>query len=391
MSRTPDDDLPPDSPLARAFGQPLMLGLFLPVYDGGWSPSAAPRTTTWTYPYNAALARRAEELGFDLLFGPAEWVGKGGYGGKIRFRENSIDPFITTAALASATQRILLISTVHVLYGGWHPLLLARFGATLDHISQGRWGINVVTGHSVREAAMFGQTRAEHDLRYDMADEFVTIMKALWRREENLTFDGRFWKLESAFVSPAPTFGRPVLVSATGSPAGFGYAARHADIVFVTSPAGAQIDNALAALPAHVAALKQTGMREGRRLRALINPMVICRPSEREAREYYEHIVHEADDEAVDGYFRHFALADSKAWGKHDRSGRIVGRIVGGNVQLVGDPQQVADGIEKLHRAGCDGVQLSFFDFKPDLEFFGEHVLPLLEAKGLRRRPASPD
>ncbi|MGF6976040.1 FMNH2-dependent dimethyl sulfone monooxygenase [Paraburkholderia sp. JPY465] len=380
----PIDALYADSPLERAFRQPLMLGLFLPVYDGGWSPSAAPRTTTWTYPYNATLAQRAEALGFDLLFGPAEWVAKGGYGGAIRFRENSIDPFITTAALASVTRRILLVSTVHVLYGGLHPLLLARYGATLDHISGGRWGVNVVTGHSVREAAMFGQSRAEHDLRYEMADEFVTVMKRLWQREDNLTFDGRFWKLDAAFVSPAPTFGRPVLVSATGSPAGFDYAARHSDIVFITSPAGAQIDNALAALPAHVAALKAVGEGHGRRLRALINPMVVCKPTEREARDYYEHIVHDADDDAVDGYFRHFALADSKAWGQHDRSGRIVG----GNVQLVGDPEQIADGIEKLQRAGCNGVQLSFFDFRPDLEFFGEQVLPLLVERGLRT-PAS--
>ena len=368
------------SPLERAFRQPLILGLFLPVYDGGWSPSAAPRTTTWTYDYNAALAQRAETLGFDLLFGPAEWVGKGGYGGDIRFRENSIDPFITTAALAAVTKRILLISTIHVLYGGWHPLLLARFGATLDHISGGRWGVNIVTGHSVREAAMFGQRRAEHDLRYEMADEFVTVMKALWRREDNLDFDGRFWQVQGAFASPAPRYGRPALVSATGSPAGFDFAARHSDIVFITSPAGAQIDAALQVLPAHTALLKEAGLRHGRKLRALINPMVICKPTEREAREYYDHIVHHADDAAVDGYFAHFAAADTKAWGKHDRRGRIVG----GNVQLVGDPQQVADGLENLHRAGCDGVQISFFDFRPDLEYFGENVIPLLETRRLR-------
>jgi FMNH2-dependent dimethyl sulfone monooxygenase len=373
-------DLNPGSPLEHAFSQPLTLGLFLPVYDGGWSPSATPRTTTWTFDYNSALAQRAEALGFDLLFGPAEWVSAGGYGGDIRFRENSIDPFMTTAALAAVTKRILLISTVHVLYGGWHPLWLARFGATLDHISSGRWGVNIVTGHSTREAAMFGQTRADHDVRYEMADEFVGVLKALWRREGNFSFDGRFWKLAEAFVSPAPQFGRPVLVNATGSPAGFDFAARHSDIVFVTSPAGAQIDNALAALPAHVERLKETGRRYGRQLRTLINPMVICRATEREAREYYDDIVRGADDAAVDGYFRHFALADSKAWGNHDRNGRIVG----GNVQLVGDPEQVADGIEKLYRAGCDGVQLSFFDFAPDLEFFGERVLPILVSKGLR-------
>ena len=61
--------------------QPLILGLFLPVQSGGWSASLLPRTTDWTFDYNAALTRRAEELGFDLVFGLAQWASKGGYGG----------------------------------------------------------------------------------------------------------------------------------------------------------------------------------------------------------------------------------------------------------------------------------------------------------------------
>ena len=227
---------------------------------------------------------------------------------------------------------------------------------------------------------MFGRQRAQHDVRYEMADEFVDIMKRLWKRDQNLNFDGQYWQLTEAFASPAPTFGRPILVNATGSPAGFDFAARHSDIVFVTSPAGAQIDKALAALPAHTAALKQVGQQQGRSLRALINPMIVCRATEAEARDYYDYIVNDVDEEALQGYFNHFALADSKAWGKHD----LKGRILGGNVQLIGNPEQVADGLIKLNRAGCDGVQVSFFDFEPDLEFFGAQVLPLLREAGVR-------
>ena len=123
----------PESPLARVLQQPFLLGLFLPIQDGGWTPSTLPRTTTWAFDYNAALAKRAEELGFDLVFGLAQWTPKGGHGGEIRYREISIDSFMTVAALAPITSRILLISTIHVLYGPWHPMHLAKFGATLDH------------------------------------------------------------------------------------------------------------------------------------------------------------------------------------------------------------------------------------------------------------------
>ena len=84
---------------------------------------------------------------------------------------------------------------------------------------RGDSGLDVVTGFSPAEPRMFGMDRLEHDLRYEMADEFVSIAKRLWQSEQNLTYDGRFWRLEDAFVRPRPRYGRPILVSATGSPA----------------------------------------------------------------------------------------------------------------------------------------------------------------------------
>ena len=81
-----------DSPFSRVLHQPLILGLFLPVQSGGWSASLLPRTTDWTFDYNAALTRRAEALGFDLVFGLAQWTSKGGYGGISKYREDSLGP-----------------------------------------------------------------------------------------------------------------------------------------------------------------------------------------------------------------------------------------------------------------------------------------------------------
>ena len=142
-------------PLESAAQNSLMLGLFLPIQSGAWSPSMAPRGTSWTFDYNARCTVLAEQLGFDLVFGLAQWLGKGGYGGKMKFRDKSTDPLLVTAGLAALTKRIILISTVHVLYG-WHPLHLAKFGATIDNMSGGRWGLNVVTGYKKSEFEMFG-------------------------------------------------------------------------------------------------------------------------------------------------------------------------------------------------------------------------------------------
>ncbi|MEI9923771.1 MAG: LLM class flavin-dependent oxidoreductase [Bradyrhizobium sp.] len=127
------------------------------------------------------------------------------FGGESHYRENFLDPFISTVALAPVTTRIITISTVHVLYGNWHPLHLARFAATADHISGGRFGLNIVTGYDATEPLMFGMDRIEHDARYDRAGEFSSIMEQLWAGEDNVTFDGRFYKLEGAYVSPRPT------------------------------------------------------------------------------------------------------------------------------------------------------------------------------------------
>lgn len=371
----------PDSPLSRVLKQPLALGLFLPIHAGGWSSSTLPRTTDWSFTYNKALTLKAEELGFDLVFGVANWSKKGGTGG-VRTGEG-LDSFIATAALAAVTKEILLISTLHILYGPWHPLHLAKFGATLDHISGGRWGINMVTGHRASEHEMFGWERIEHDHRYELADEFVEVLQRLWTETEDLSYSGRSsWKLKDAYVTPRPLYGRPILVNATGSDAGISYAGRHSDIVFITSPTGSQIEDALASLPAHTARVKQTARNFGRQVRTLLNPTIICRATEKEAWDYHDAIVNHIDHEAVQGFQR--GDSDAHAW--KGRIGRETdaSRAVGGNVQIIGSPEQIVDYFERLKAAGVDGVQLTFYDFEPDLRFFGEHVLPLLKAAGLR-------
>ncbi|WP_164076137.1 LLM class flavin-dependent oxidoreductase, partial [Stenotrophomonas maltophilia] len=68
--------------------------------------------------------------------------------------------------------------------------------ATLDHISGGRWGVNIVTGHRAVEHEMFGWDRIEHDRRYELAGEFIEVVQRLWSEDENFDFEGiSSWKL----------------------------------------------------------------------------------------------------------------------------------------------------------------------------------------------------
>lgn len=366
----------PGSPLAQAFEQPLLLGLFLNLQD--IQRTTYPTSNTWTFDYNSRIVQQGEALGFDLAFSRTQWLPKGGYDG-----EASLDSFIALGAMAAVTKKILLISTIHVLYGPLHPLHIAKYGATLDHIAKGRWGINIVTGHRAVEHEMFGWPRIEHDSRYDLAAELFDVVETLWSSDENFSFRGRQgWTVHNGFITPKPLFGRPVLVNATGSDAGIGFAAKYSDIIFVTSPGGSGIQAALATLPAHTGQIRAAAQAQGRQVRTLINPVIVSRDTEAETEAYVNAIVAGKAPGGFGG--SHQYDSDAHAWRGRKDGTRDTGRGLGGNIEIVGTPEQVVEQLIALKAAGIDGVQLGFFDFEKDLAHFGESILPLLKSVGLR-------
>ncbi|KAK1544575.1 methanesulfonate monooxygenase [Colletotrichum paranaense] len=372
-----------DSPLRKASRQPLLLGLFLNLQDINFSTH--PTTNTWTFDYNVALVRRAEQLGFELAFSRTQWLPKGGYDG-----EASLDAFVALGAMAAVTESILLISTMHVLYGPLHPLHIAKYGATLDHIAKGRWGINVVTGHRAVEHEMFGRQRIEHDQRYRMAGELFDVVNSLWNETENISYEGKVspWRVENAWITPKPQFGRPILVNATGSPAGIEFAARYSDLIFITSPGMAHIDSALETLPAHIANIRAAVEAQGRSgVKIIINPIIVSKDTPEEAWAYAESI---AEGAKIQAGTKKFGTAngaydsDAHAWRGRKDAKDNKGLNLGGNIEIIGSPEQVVEQLDALHKVGIDGVQINFYDFAPDLEYFGEKILPLLKDAGLR-------
>lgn len=365
--------------------QPLLLGLFLNLQDIRFSD--LPTSSTWTFDYNAELVKRADELGFEIAFSRTQWLPKGGYDG-----DASLDAFVALGAMAAITRNILLISTIHVLYGPWHPLHLAKLGASLDHISKGRWGINIVTGHRAVEHEMFGRQRIEHDKRYLMADELFDVLGRLWSEDENYSYEGRLnpWRLHDAWITPKPLYGRPILVNATGSPAGIDFAAKHSDLVFITSPGGSHIDSALATLPPHIAAIKDRARAFGREAKTLINPIIVSRDTEAEA-QAYAHAIHDNKPVLAGPAFAAHGKgtnqgydSDAHAWRGRADANHKQGLGLGGNIEIIGSPEQVVDKIAALHAIGIDGLQINFYDFKADFDHFEARILPLLKQRGLR-------
>lgn len=258
-----------------------------------------------------------------------------GYGGV--FDGNALDSFMTTAALTSITQRIILISTIHVLYGPCTRCLA-------------KWGPRWTTSLAGAGASMWSQGTARWSTRPSAGTASTTtaatnspLNSSRWcsacGRPGQLLLQGESsWKLQGAFVSPKPRFGRPVLVNATGSDAGIEYAARYSDIVFITSPAGSDFASAIAALPAHTARIKAAARAQGREVRTLLNPMVISRETEQDTWAYHDAIVAAQDQRTPEG-FNGFD-SDAHAWKGRVGVDAPKRRAIGGNIEVIGTPSR---------------------------------------------------
>jgi pyrimidine oxygenase len=145
----------------------------------------------------------------------------------------SLESVTTSAALLQATERIGVFSTIHMTI--YQPAIIAKMMATLDQIGPGRVGLNLATGSSYLDLAHVGLWRHDlnHDERYDLADEWVHVVKRLWT-EAVVTHKGKFFELKEATMGPKPSR-PPPLANAGASGRGFRFAVENCDIAFINS------------------------------------------------------------------------------------------------------------------------------------------------------------
>jgi alkanesulfonate monooxygenase SsuD/methylene tetrahydromethanopterin reductase-like flavin-dependent oxidoreductase (luciferase family) len=140
----------------------LKLGVFSTNADGGLAITDVPERWAAGWQDNLTAAQIADRAGLEFMLPIARWRG---FGGRNRVREWSFETFTWAAALAAATEQIGLFMTVHVPLV--HPLYAAKALATVDHISRGRAGLNIVCGWNPKEFGMFGTPLVEKG--YDQA------------------------------------------------------------------------------------------------------------------------------------------------------------------------------------------------------------------------------
>lgn len=348
------------------------LGVFSANADGGLTLTKVPERWPATFAEIVEVAQMADRAGFEFFLPIARWKG---FGGEMNNREWSFETFTYAAALSGVTKNIALFSTVHVPMV--HPVYAAKALATVDHASGGRAGLNIVCGWSPEEFDLFGLKMVED--RYAQGLEWFEIISRIYSSTEPFDFEGKFYQLKNVSGRPAPLQApRPVTLNAAFSPPGRDFAAKAADYLFTTF-------TDIEAGRSQIADIATRAAKTGRDVGVYTTCHMVCRPTQAEAEAYYEYYaVQEQDTASVD----HYMSAKEANSTSHDPEAYRLyrKRFAGGagTYPLVGSPNHIADEMIKMAAAGFAGTTVSVVNFKNELPYFIEKVLPLLVEAGLR-------
>ena len=234
--------------------------------------------------------------------------------------------------MLAATRRLSIFGTIHSPL--INPVFAAKQIVTADHIGMGRFGLNVVSGWNKTEFKMFGVGLREHDQRYEYTTEWLDIVKRIWSETKPFDYNGQFFQLEGVVGSPKPYFGdRPLLMSAGSSPAGRAFAAKHADCLFMHLVDETTLADEISALRNHAASLGRAD-----RIGVFSSGHVVCRPTQKEAEDYYEYYaVEKADMVSVETLMRTRAEGRSMSPGKAAHNRRLLASGIG-TFAIVGSP-----------------------------------------------------
>ncbi|KGG88203.1 LLM class flavin-dependent oxidoreductase [Comamonas thiooxydans] len=414
----------------------LHLNLFLMTrghHEGAWRHPGANRKALTDLELYVDAARIAEAAKFDAVFLADGLVGPDN--GQMA-SSGQLEPLLLLAALAQHTERIGLIGTASTTYS--LPYTLARQFATLDHLSKGRAGWNIVTSWLPRAGENYGlQENVEHAERYRIADEFVAAVDALWRsfpdgavvddaesgqfldigQVRPVNYAGTHIRTRGPLNVPGSPQGRPVLVQAGQSETGRAFAAQWAEAIFTAhgSKESAQ---------GFYADIKEQAKALGRRAEGIVilpGISAAIGSTEYEARQVWEELDsltsidvglgrlsarfggHDFSSLPLDRRLTRDDFPDpalveasrSRAIGYVETTLRdgltlrqLLKRLAGarGHLAIAGTPEQVADTIEDWFRTGAaDGFNVMPPVITQQLELFASEVVPILRKRGLFR------
>ena len=351
-------------------------GVFLPIANGGWIVSKTTPVVDASYALNRRVAQLAEHFRFDFILSMAKWKG---YGGVTQHWHDSLESLMLMSALAEVTRDIKIWCTLQTLV--FHPAVAAKMVSTLDRISNGRAGINVVAGAYRGEFEQMGLWRDDlsHDDRYVLAREWLQIVKKLWT-EDHVTYAGKFFQLKDCEMFPKPLAApRPHIVCAGMSEVGMRFSAEEADACFI----GGRDEMELAAVSRRA---KSIAAEVGKRLKTFAMYCIVPGPDDKTAEARAQSYIDGVDIEAIRGMMSSYGVIDD------GRENSMVARSKEAFMcsKFVGSSASIAAQITTTMRsADLDGMMLVFPDFEADLEIFGREILPVVRSTLAETRTVS--
>jgi len=282
--------------------------------------------------------------------------------------------------MAGATKYSSVFATSHV--PTIHPCLAAKQAGTVDHISNGRFALNIVCGWHRPEIEMFGIPLQAHDVRYDMAEEWLDVVKLMWGAEGEFDYEGKFYKVNKGFMEPKPIQRPfPPIMNAGGSERGRHFTAKNCDVAFVQFAS-----HDVEASRAQVERYHQLAREEyNREIQVWTFAYVVQGDTEKDARDFYRHYVHEKGDWVAATNLCDTLGINSEAVPKEALAMLKEHFIAGwGGYPLIGTAEQIVEGLQTLAKTGVDGTLLSWPRYAEGMRRFQIETLPLVIEAGLR-------
>jgi FMNH2-dependent dimethyl sulfone monooxygenase len=359
----------------------LKIGLFGSNCSSGRAVTKVTERWSGNWPDNLRLARMADAAGIDFLLPIGRWKG---YGGDTDYQGETLETITWASGLLASTKRITVFGTVHAPL--FNPVIAAKEMVTADHIGEGRFGLNIVVGWNEGEFEMFGVEQREHEKRYDYAQEWIDAIKLIWSDREDFDFQGKYFNMKGIRGKPKPYGGtRPLMMNAGSSPTGQAFAIRNCDAFFLQASRVS-----LAETAQRVAAVEELAKQSGHEIGFYTVGVITCRPTQKEAEDYYHYsVVENADWSAVDGILALKDISPKTVPMEEFLTKRSQYAQGMGGLSIVGDPDFVAKQLADLSKAGLTGIAVSLVNYIEELPFFCEEVLPRLARMGLRQDRAA--
>ncbi len=354
----------------------LNIGLFGSNCSSGRAVTLVEERWTADWEEILKLAQMADNVGIDFMLPVGRWKG---YGGDTDYQGSTYETITWACGLLAQTKRITCFGTVHAPM--FNPLIASKEMVTADHIGRGRFGLNIVCGWNEGEFDMFGIDQRDHDNRYNHAAEWIEVIKRAWGPDNDWDYNGRFLKHKGVRAKPKPYGGsRPIIMNAGASPNGRAFALKNCDAFFTNADRFSMEETAK-----KVKWVKEEARGYGREIDVYTVGVVTCRPTTKEAQDYY----HYAGTERVDWTAVRDILAlkdisvETVGAEEYERQRKAYANGMGG-LPIVGDPDHVAKTLADLSKAGLRGIGISMVNYLRELPYFAQEVLPRLERMGVR-------